>query len=159
MRWWRGYLSGSRCKWFASWSSWWHCHPFISCFIKIQIGLTYLVPAYQVVLEKRPLNGCLSVCLSVCSDAISWMSGRTYTKMLREKFHKFAEKLWWHRRWLWEGDEGDAYPNTLPEGYIHWEIPTVYTGMKTFRFNNASKRLAVRLCWPPFCTKNVPRWY
>ena len=29
------------------WSSWCHCHPIISCFIKIQIGLTFLVPAYQ----------------------------------------------------------------------------------------------------------------
>ena len=32
-----------------------HCHPIISCFIKIQIGLTFLVSAW-------PLN-CLSVCL------------------------------------------------------------------------------------------------
>jgi len=23
-----------------------HCHPIISCFIKIQIGLTFLVPVY-----------------------------------------------------------------------------------------------------------------
>jgi len=28
------------------WSSWCHCHPIISCFIKIQIGLTFLLPAY-----------------------------------------------------------------------------------------------------------------
>jgi len=28
------------------WSSWCHCHPIISCFIKIKIGLTFLVPAY-----------------------------------------------------------------------------------------------------------------
>ena len=27
------------------WSSWCHCHPTISCFIKIQICLTFLVPA------------------------------------------------------------------------------------------------------------------
>jgi len=30
------------CMWF----SWCHCHPIISCFIIIQIGLTFLVPAY-----------------------------------------------------------------------------------------------------------------
>jgi len=41
------------------WSSWCHCHPIISCFIKIQIGLIFSVLAYQVVLEKRPLNRCL----------------------------------------------------------------------------------------------------
>ena len=28
------------------WSSWCHCHPIISCFIKIQNGLTFPVPAY-----------------------------------------------------------------------------------------------------------------
>jgi len=28
------------------WSSLCHCNPVISCFIKIQIGLTFLVPAY-----------------------------------------------------------------------------------------------------------------
>jgi len=27
------------------WSSWCHCHPIISCFIKIQTVLTFLVPA------------------------------------------------------------------------------------------------------------------
>ena len=40
------------------WSSWCHCHPIISCFVKIQNGSAFLVPATQVVLEKRPLNGC-----------------------------------------------------------------------------------------------------
>ena len=35
-----------------------HCS---NAFIKIQIGLTFLVPGYPVVLEKRPLNGGLSV--------------------------------------------------------------------------------------------------
>jgi len=28
------------------WSCWCHCHLIISCFIKIQIGWTFLVPAY-----------------------------------------------------------------------------------------------------------------
>jgi len=35
------------------WSSWCHCHPIISCFIKIQIGLTFLVPAYPGCPEIR----------------------------------------------------------------------------------------------------------
>jgi len=34
--------------------------PIISCFIEIQIGLTFLVPTTQVVLEKMSLNGRLS---------------------------------------------------------------------------------------------------
>jgi len=28
------------------WSRWSHCHPIVSCFIKIQNGLTILMPAY-----------------------------------------------------------------------------------------------------------------
>jgi len=36
-------------------SSWCHCHLIISCFIKIQIGLTFLVPAYPGCTWKRPL--------------------------------------------------------------------------------------------------------
>jgi len=30
----------------CTWSCWCHCHPIISCCIKIQIGLTFLMPAY-----------------------------------------------------------------------------------------------------------------
>jgi len=30
----------------------------VSCSSKIQIGFTFLVPAYPGFLEKRPLNGC-----------------------------------------------------------------------------------------------------
>jgi len=57
------------------WSSWCRYHSTVSCFIKIQIGLT----TFQVVLEKRPLNRCLSVCAvhlwlndtpTVCSKSV-----------------------------------------------------------------------------------------
>jgi len=40
------------------WSSWCHCHPIISCCGKIQNGLSFWCWFSQVVLEKRPLNGC-----------------------------------------------------------------------------------------------------
>ena len=45
------------------WSSWCHCHPIVSCFIKIQVGLIFLVPAYR----GCPGNGAVkhvSVCLA-----------------------------------------------------------------------------------------------
>jgi len=45
MKCWHGYLSGSVC------------HPIISCFIKVHIGFSFLVPFYPGYLEKRPLNG------------------------------------------------------------------------------------------------------
>jgi len=41
----------------------------VSCFSKIQIGFTFLVPAHPGSPGKGPLNGCLCVCLvqvSVC---------------------------------------------------------------------------------------------
>jgi len=57
VRYWRGYLSRARCKW---WSSWCHCHPITYCFSKIQNGLPFWCRLTQIVLEKRPLNGCIS---------------------------------------------------------------------------------------------------
>jgi len=44
------------------WSSWGHCHSIISCCIKIENGSPFWCQLTQVVLEKRPLNVCLSVC-------------------------------------------------------------------------------------------------
>ena len=38
----------------------------VSCFSKIQIGFTFLVPAHLVVPDKGPLNGCVCVCVCVC---------------------------------------------------------------------------------------------
>jgi len=36
----------------------------VSCFSKIKIGFTFLVPAHLVVLDKGPLNRCVRVCIS-----------------------------------------------------------------------------------------------
>jgi len=41
------------------WSSWCHCHPIISCSSKVQNDLPWY-RLTQVVLEKRPWNGCSS---------------------------------------------------------------------------------------------------
>jgi len=49
-------------KWFALCSSWCDCHHVISCFIKIQIGLTFLVPAYPDCPGKEAVK-LVSVCL------------------------------------------------------------------------------------------------
>ena len=55
----------------------------VSCFSKIQIGFTFLVPAHRVVQEKGPLNGCVCVCVCVCVCArhslaqhgvVAWLS-------------------------------------------------------------------------------------
>jgi len=43
------------------WSSWCHCHPVISCFIEIQIGLSFLVPAYPGCPGKKAVKRVLSL--------------------------------------------------------------------------------------------------
>jgi len=58
VRYWCGYLSGVQM--ICIWSSWCHCPPIISCSSKIQNGLPFWCRLTQVVLEKRPLNGCSS---------------------------------------------------------------------------------------------------
>jgi len=40
----------------------------VSCFSKIQIGFTFLVPAHLGSPRKEPLNGCLCVCVCVTSQ-------------------------------------------------------------------------------------------
>jgi len=47
------------------WSSWCHCDPIISCFLKIQNGLTFVVLAYQGCPGKEAVKR-VSVCLSLC---------------------------------------------------------------------------------------------
>jgi len=37
----------------------------VSCFSKIQIGFTFMVPAPRVVPAKGPLNGCVCVCTGI----------------------------------------------------------------------------------------------
>jgi len=46
------------------WSSWCHCHCIISCFIIIQIGLTFQVPPYPGCLGKEAIKP--GVYLSLC---------------------------------------------------------------------------------------------
>ena len=60
----------------------------VSCFCKIQIAFTFLVPAHLGSPGKRPLNGCVYVCVSFlqagyssyhptkCFDGVGWAAGR-----------------------------------------------------------------------------------
>jgi len=53
-------------------SSWCHCHPVISCFIKIQNGLTFLVMAYPGYSEKRGMLF-IQACTSHQAVWCGWM--------------------------------------------------------------------------------------
>jgi len=53
------------------WSSWCHCHPVISCFIKIQRGLTFLVLAYPGRPGKEAVKRA-SVCIFWSCSSFGW---------------------------------------------------------------------------------------
>jgi len=40
----------------------------VSCFSKIQIGFTFLIPDHLGSPGKGPLNGCVCVCVCVCGE-------------------------------------------------------------------------------------------
>ena len=65
MRYWHGYLSGATCKWFAYGPSDATVTPSSLASLKSRMAFTFLVPSYRGCPGKRPLNGRLSVCLSV----------------------------------------------------------------------------------------------
>jgi len=52
----------SKSQMISVWSSWCHWHPVISCFIRIQIGLTFLVPTYPGCPGKEAIKW-VPVCL------------------------------------------------------------------------------------------------
>ena len=57
---WHGYLSGARCR-----LAYGPADATVSCFSKIQIGFSFLVPAHLGSPGKGPLNGCARVCVLV----------------------------------------------------------------------------------------------
>jgi len=57
---WHGYLSGARCR-LVYMAQLMPLPLTVSCFSKIQIGFTFLVPAHQGSPGKGPLNGCVCV--------------------------------------------------------------------------------------------------
>ena len=60
----------------------------VSRFSKIQIGFTFLVPAYLASPGKRPLIGCVCVCVcvfAVCSDKFGAPSDGAVGQLMRRK--------------------------------------------------------------------------
>jgi len=85
----------SKVQMICIWSSWYHCHPVFFCFIKIQNGLPLWCWLTQVVLERRPLNGCDSNCILGESwtgdlsdvDSILLSQGSGMIKLLLNNWH------------------------------------------------------------------------
>ena len=66
-------LSGGMLAWLSAWSevqtcicsSWCHCHSLSLASVKSRLVLPFWYRLTWVVLEKRPLNGCVCVCVSL----------------------------------------------------------------------------------------------
>jgi len=85
----------SEAQMICIWSSWCCYHPIISCFIKIRIGLTFLVPAYLGCPRKEGVFsgpgravGLVSVCVCVCLSP--W---RTITFKWNDLWHRYLAHL------------------------------------------------------------------
>jgi len=67
---WHGYLSGARCR-----LAYGPADATVTCFSKIQIGFTCLVPAHLGIPRKGPLNGCVWVCVRYMDGiiAVKWL--------------------------------------------------------------------------------------
>jgi len=93
VRCWYGYLTGARCKW---WSSWCHCHPIISCFIEIHIGLTFLVPAYPGCPGKQAVKQVSVVVVKVITS-VGWFRpfwfSHCYFSVLQRVLLKILEEM------------------------------------------------------------------
>ena len=75
-------LSGVVLAWLSVWSEMHMAQLMplpltVSCFSKIQIGFTFLVPAHPGSHRKWPLNGCVCVCTSATLEVI-WFGTGTF---------------------------------------------------------------------------------
>jgi len=74
----------------------------VSCFSKIQIGFTFLVPAHPGSPEKAPLNGCVCVC--VCVGVITTNALHLGLQCIEQTFPGFPVSGQWRRHGVaWGG--------------------------------------------------------
>ena len=161
------------CIWFG----WCHCHPVISCFSKIQNGLSFWYWPIQVVLEKRPLNGCVCVCVRVCVTVNCSLWPYYYY------YNRFTTLCPGLPRWVgtrranhsgfcWSRHDGVAATSAEPyASYLHFTPEDNHASTSSVRFlqagcpswhptNSSVKALKATDIWPwPVkITSMVPRW-
>jgi len=75
----------------------------VSCSSKIQIGFTFLVPAYPGFLEKRPLNGCcfqIKYTEAILSNStwklLCFQIIETLIVVLKSRFYRVIYYNFWH---------------------------------------------------------------
>jgi len=72
---WCGYLSGARCLYMVQLMPQ-HTKTIVSCIVHIQTGFNlFWHRLTQVVLEKRPLNGCIIIIIVVVGGSVAeWLA-------------------------------------------------------------------------------------
>ena len=98
------------------WSSWCHCHLIISCFIKIQIRFTFLVPAYPGCPGKEAIKQ-VSFCLKSTDGFTSGLGGLGRDSMTRWAVCPVHPATWpsSQHQLPADCDEGsDLWPGTRP---------------------------------------------
>jgi len=86
----------------------------VSCFSKIKIGYTFLVPAYLGSPGKRPLNGC--VCVSVIC----------ITGLYSDTNNSIVDDLNWVVSWpalRWDSEEAEIWHAVLLQLTVFWADP------------------------------------
>ena len=83
----------SKVQMICTWSSWCHCHPIVSCFVKIPIGLTFLVLGYPAYPGKEAVK------------QVSWI--------LSHLFLKLMFSMWLRHACSMSGNVGSVSDKTL----------------------------------------------
>jgi len=115
----------------------------VSCFSKIQIGFTFLVPAHLVVPEKGPLNGCVCVCVKASAKRLKESCCKRWhlSMMKTEKLIKAATE-----KELIE--VSSSYQYLVCMCSLPWY--SVYGNSKTFAWRSLNKLLGVLYCMQNF---------
>ena len=120
---------------------------------KIQIGLTFLVPAYhtQAVLEKRPLNGCLSVGLSriiMCCWPNGTLTIATLSRICYGSFWKFTTSSLFHNLSTpypaKSGKQNKKHLNKIVLNGCHFKVPHVNCFTSTLYQTNISINITIK---------------
>ena len=138
------------------WFSWCHCHPIISCFRRIQNGLSFWYWPTQVVLEKRPLNGCVCLCVSViCLEAFTCLPSLLDCQVLG--VYTFTKRV--------NLDDGEAKPRRA-QGYStvsHFNVIHIECHLAAVRYDLPrsldrlidDRRLSTSWSWSGFMIRSL----
>jgi len=130
------------------WPCWCHCHPIIPCFIKVQIDLTFMVPAYPGCPQKEAIKW--SLILPKTKMPIAWWNTAT-THNNNNRFMAVCPGLPG-----WAGTRRNTHPPTiliiiqsLSASSIYHDPSSNYVLGNLFAQPLATSSLVYLLVWSP----------